>query len=481
MRQDITIYVVELVLMESGSYGDQFMRPYKTELKGPMIDRIQERFEKTRRFTPALLASIANQFMVPDTRPRGVIEIPHGWNERRGRFILTIEIKLATGGKIRQVIMGYTNSVGFTISKVDHDMEFFINNMYILTERQIETRNGYRTEYYPSHMNDVLSDRDNAGIRNRHERRYTIRPEDIFSTIDASQSHALVDDLTDIRITLNKGAIKSRMSNRIGSRYMAGVLNSRQKALENNSDYAGTSIDHNSTAQGYSQESYASDDVFLQAISNLRDLARTVDNFTMGDLLKIDPDADRRTDLNLFDDDAAAITRYSSQEINRLDGQEEEDRVAALIAVAVPALMFELGIHTINFQVHNQGIGHSFVFEPSKADSLIRNMTIGPMVDIFEDRLIDELLLPLTADNQFDIGIKLNCRVFGEIDFTLYWDGKNRGRYVLPCFCNALSSPVLTDEIGDVKKAARDFTSLFDEILPDSIIGRNDTSKDYGY
>lgn len=481
MRQDLKIYVVELVIMESGSYSDQFMRPYKTELKGGMIDKIQERYEKARRFTPAMLASIANQFMVPDARARGVIEIPHGWNERRGRFILTIEIKMGTGGAIRQVIMGYTNSVGFTISKVDHDMEFFINNMFVLTERQVETRNGWRTEYHPSHMNDVLSDRDNAGLRNRSDRRYTIRPEDIFSTIDASQSHALVDDLTDIRITLNKGAIKSRMSNRIGSRYMSSVLQSRHKALDNNSEYGHTSVDSNTTAQGYIQESYASDDVFLQAISNLRDLSRTVDNFTMRDLLDIDPEADRRMTLNKFDEDGLGRTRYSSQEINRLDGGEEEDRVAALIAAAIPALMFELGIHSIRCQVHNQGIGHAFEFEVISAESLIQGMQIGPMVDRFEDRLIDELLTPITADNRFDIGIKLTCRVFGEIDFDLFWDGKNRGRYVLPCFCNSLSSPIITDDIHDVKNATRDFTSLFDEILPDSIIGRNDSSKDYGY
>jgi hypothetical protein len=468
-RQDLKIWVEELNIIESGTYSDQFLRPYVTEVKGGVIDRIEERFAKSRRFTPSILANIANQFIVPDYETRGIIDIPHGWGTRRGRFILTLMIEVGTGDRLKQVIMGYTNSVGFTTRHVDHDMEFYVNSTFMLTEKTVKTRSGrYERVYVPSHTADVLSDRENAGLRRRHDRLFTMRPEDVFSSLDSEQTMELVDDVTDLRTTLSKNAIKSSTSNRLGSRFMASVLNSRQKALEN-SDYGNAVADINATAQGYVQESYASDDIFLRQISNIRGKNVTVDNFTFDDLLKIDPDAERRTNPLLLDNDAKAITRYD--EYNRLDGQEEEDRIAALVGIAVPALMMECGIHQISFQVHNQELGHKWAFTPSNARSFVKDMELGPFLDMFEDRIIDELLMPITAGNDFDVGLNVTCRAFGEVDFTMFWDGKNQGRFVIPVFTNALASPIVTDSLDDVRKMGRDFNDLFDEFLPSDIAG----------
>lgn len=469
MRHDTKIYVEELVIAESGTYTDQFLRPYVTELGGSLVDRIEERFQKSRRFTPSILASIANQFMVPDHRPRGVIEVPHGWSERRGRFLLTIGIEIGNGDKLRQVIIGYTNSVGFTLRNVDPDMEFYINSTFLLTKKTVRGSRGYFETWVPSHSSDVLSDRESAGLRRRGPEMYTMRPEDVYSTIDAEQTTSLVNDVTDLRTTLSKNAVKSSTSNRLGSRYMANVLSSRQKALDN-AEYGQSVIDINASAQGYVQESYTSDDLFMRAISNLRNLTTTVDNFTYRDLEDIDPDVENRTNNYLLDNDARGATRFA-EDSNAMDGQEEEDRIAALIAVAIPALMMETGIHSIKFQVHNQGLDAKFTFVPTDAKSFIPDVELGPFIEKFEERMIDELLYPITGDNQFDLGLKVSCNIFGEVDFTLYWDGANRGRFIIPCFCNSISSPVVTDSRNDIKKLSRDFSDLFDQFLPSDAAG----------
>jgi hypothetical protein len=469
-RQDLKIWVEELNIVESGTYSDQFLRPYVTEVKGGIIDRIEERYAKSRRFTPSLLANIANQFIVPDYETRGIIDIPHGWGTRRGRFILTLVIEVGTGDRLKQVVMGYTNSVGFTTRHVDHDMEFYVNSTFMLTEKTVRSRSGrYERVYVPHKTADVLSDRENAGLRRRGERLFTMRPEDVFSSLDSEQTQSLVDDVTDLRTTLSKNAIKSSTSNRLGSRFMSNVLNSRQKALEN-SEFGGAVADINATAQGYVQESYTSDDIFLRQISNIRGKNVTVDSFTFKDLLQIDPDAEDRTNPLLLDKEALAVTRYD-EGVNQLDGQEEEDRIAALVGIAVPALMMECGIHAINFQVHNQALGHQWEFVPQNARSFVKDMEMSSFLDLFEDRIIDELLLPITAGNDFDVGLKVNCRAFGEVDFTMFWDGKNRGRYVIPVFTNALASPIVTDSLDDVRKMGRDFSDLFDQFLPSDLAG----------
>lgn len=473
-RNDLKIYVEDLKVIESGSYPDQFLRPYVTEVNGSLISRIEERYAKARKFTPSILAKIANQFIVPDNFTRGTIEIPHGWSSRRGRFVLILMIETGTGDRLKQVVMGYTNSVGFSTRHIDHDMEFYVNNTFMLIEKEIRTSSGrLRRMYVPSHTNDVLSDRENSGLRGRSSQLYTMRPEDVYSTMDASQTMELVDDLTDLRTTLSKNAIKSRTSNRLGTRFMADVLASRQKAMEN-TDYDRAVTDVNATAQGYLQESYASDDLFLRMISNQRGRNNTVDWFTFRDLIDLDPEAERRSTPYLLDSDSRAITDYGSREegVQDLGGQEEWDRIAALVGMAVPALMLECGINGINFQVHNQEYGHQWAFIPSNARSLLgEDVDITQFVDKFEERLIDELLIPITGDNDFDIGLNLKCRAFGEVDFTMFWNGSDHGRYVYPCFTNSLASPIITDTKDDVKKMSDDFSSLFDEFLPGNLVG----------
>lgn len=471
-RQDMKFYVEELIIAESGTYTDQFLRPYVTEVRGGLIEQIEERYSKSRRFTPSILANIANQFIVPDYHTRGIIEIPHGWDSRRGRFILTVVIELGTGDRLKQVLMGYTNSVGFTTRNVDHDMEFYVNSTFMLTEKTWRDHNGRTVRnFVPTHTSDVLSDRESAGLRRRGPELYTMRPEDVYSAIDSEQTVNLVDDVTDLRTTLAKNAIKSSTSNRLGARFMSRVLESRQKAIENTEGFGQSAHDINATAQGYVVESYASDDMFLRRLSSVRGSNMVLDNFTFRDLLMIDDTADNRTTTMMLDDNAKAVTRYS-EESNDLGGGEEEDRIAALVGIAVPALMMETGIHQISFQMHNQDRDDRWTFIPTNARSFVKDMEIGTFVDRFEDRLIDELLEPITGGGSIDIGLNLHCRAFGEVDFTMFWNGENHGRYVYPCFTNSLSSPIVTDSRDDVRKMSRDFNDLFEHFLPSDLVGR---------
>lgn len=481
-RQDIKMYVEELIIAESGTYNDLFMRPYQTELSGSIIDTIEERYQKNRRFTPSMLANIANQFIVPDFRPRGIIEIPNGWNERRGRFYMAIDIHVGSGGRLKQIVLGYTNSVGFTLSNVDPDMEFYVNSTFMLQKKTLNNgRGGYEEVWSPVGVNDVLADHANEGLRGRSDKRFTIRPEDVYSVIDADQQHQLVDDLTDTRVTLSSNAIKSSVSNRLGASYMSRVLGARQKALEN-SQYGQPATELHATAQGYIQEKYTSEDTFLRAISHIRGLSTTVNNFMFRDLEDLDPDVRRRTDTILLDNDTRSATHYN-QESNRLDGQEESDRIAALIQMAFPAIMMESGIHAMDFQIHNQLHGGQVAFIPENVRSFIKNVDLTEFMDRLEDRLIDELIVPITAGGRYDIGIRGSCRVFGEIDFTLYFDGENHHRFVLPCFCNSLNAPTVTDDRRDIRKLASDFNDLFDHFLPSDLAGGgySPDGNDFGY
>lgn len=482
MRNDIAIEIEELILIESAQYPKQFLRPYRAEMNGGIIDRVGERLQRTKKFTPSILANMANQFIVPDTRPRGLIEIPHGWHERRGRFVLTLSLKMPTGDRLRQVVMGYTNTVGFSHRRVDPDMEFYINNTYMLNSRIVGERGRSRQVWMPNANNEVYSDRSDSGGRrsSNRDRRFTVRPEDIYSTLDAAETMQVVDDVTDMRTTLGRNSVKSRSGNRINGRYMASVLTARQKAINASDEWGTGAMDITATAQGYVAESFPTEDVFMRRISNNRGCDATIDDFMFRDLTDMDPSIERRVNPKRFDDETRAATRYDEEDINPCDGQEEEDRIAALVAMAVPALMLECGIFAMTLQAHNQTISGDFEIVPNDVRSLLgKDVDMGIFIDMLIDRLRDELFVPISADGRMDVGIELRCRIFGEVDFTLFWAGEGRGRWVFPCFCNSLSSPVITDDRNDVKDLAESFNTLFDEVLP---IGMNGgRSGDYNF
>lgn len=464
-RRDISFYVKELKIIQTGEFNDIFLRPYTTQVSGRVTEVIEENLAKTRnRFTPSILSKIANQFIVPDSNPRGLIEIPGGWSVRRGRFYMIVEIELPMGDRIMQMLIGYTSSESFTTRNIDPYTEFIVNNSFTMVEKRIRNdRGGFDRVYVPNNPKDVISDRESAGLRRRGPKLYTMRPEDIFSSIDAENLSDMIEDMTDLRTVLSKNAQTSSSRNRLSGSYMSRVMDSRRKAAENNNDFANSAADINASAQGYVSEEAISNDYFLRHISNMRGLKHTSDTFEYRDLLEMDDTIDRRAEPFLLDSDALSKTRFRD-ESEKLDGREEEDRVAAIVGIAIPALMMECGLASVKFQAHNDDLLDPYTFLPGKSYPFMEDVDATPFIERFEDRLIDELMVPLTGGDRrmYSMAMQVSCQVFGNIDLSLHWDGNYVGRFVFPAFSNSLYSPILTDSIDDLTTAARNFSDLFE-------------------
>jgi len=464
--RDVQFFIDELQVIETGEFNDLFLRPYRTNMNSTVKDTLEQKLATSNnRFTPSVLASIANQFIVPDQTPRGLVQIPGGWSERRGRFVMIVNLRFPTGEDMVQMLIGYTENREFSTKHIDHRMLLTVNNSFTMIKKQRRMGNGqYETYYVPNNPKDILADRDSGGLRRRSDRLFTIRPEDIFSVRDANNIDKLVDDMTDLRTTLSRGAVTSSSRNRISSNFMSRVVDSRRKAIENNEDFANSTVDIDASAQGYVAEDTAINDMFLRHMShNIRDLNYISDSFTYGDLLDLDPTIDERASTNLLDDNSRAATRYTEY-TNPLDGQEEIDQIAAIIGVAVPALMMECGIARIGFQAHNEDPVEKYTFLPTNVSAFINDADLTPFVDRFEERLIDELIVPITADSRWTVAMQVKASVHGVIEIKLYFDGvQNPDPYVYPCFSGALYSPVLTDNADDVKRVTKAFGSLFDE------------------
>ena len=133
--------VVRFLITETGTYNPMYRRSYHTEMQAGTLSAIEEKVANAKRITPQMLGGLADRFILPTaaveqmalpnggTAPRQIV-IPHGWNERRLRFMLEVETDFGTGGRITEMIQGYTDHLGVTHNGViDPNMEFHVNSV----------------------------------------------------------------------------------------------------------------------------------------------------------------------------------------------------------------------------------------------------------------------------------------------------------------------------------------------------------------
>jgi hypothetical protein len=131
MNQAARMHVKRLFLMETGTYNTQYRRPYETNVQGPTLNHLADALHGTQKYTPSLLAGVANQLIAPSATAEQAAGIVNGWNERRMRFMMEVETKYMAGGTSTSIVLGYTNYPGviFHSNYIDPKMEFFENSI----------------------------------------------------------------------------------------------------------------------------------------------------------------------------------------------------------------------------------------------------------------------------------------------------------------------------------------------------------------
>ena len=75
--------ITKLMMVETGTYNDQFFRPYRTNMDMGVLASFQEATHAMPRITPTSIAGIASQIMAPTAEPQGNVNIVNGWDTRR--------------------------------------------------------------------------------------------------------------------------------------------------------------------------------------------------------------------------------------------------------------------------------------------------------------------------------------------------------------------------------------------------------------
>lgn len=466
------IRVTKCFIHETGTYNPQYRRPYQTCLTGPALGAIQERLHGMSRFDPAMMGGIANQFIQPAATPEKMIDIPQGWSDQRLRFMLEVEHTEPIGTKTKELILGYTSHHGVShMGSIDPQMEFYVNSVIQVRDKIVPTAFGNQQQASVINSSHVLVDNNFGGIYNNAGGDQWIRPEDVYVVMNRSHldgyNHG--ETLFDARNAARRMAVKSRRSNCLATNYMATILEGYNHAVKDNSAFSAVAPSQEeifTKARGYTQEAIAARDFFLSAIANMRNMP-VGNSFRWGELLSLDPDAERNTRVVLMAP-AQRTTMHQAGQTADWGAVDRSTVVATILAHGVPGLLMDLGLTQVAFMATNRVIGCQTHVAMQHVQGFSQNIDLAPFAQAFELRLQNEILRDISFDNQTDFHVEMVVDLVGETRINVSVDGQPPVDYTAPSFCDALSAPIATCNSELTSTMASDFDSLVNLVADQS-------------
>jgi hypothetical protein len=464
------ITITKFLLHETGSYNKQYRRPYNTNLTGSTMNAIVEKLQYANDFMPSAMAGLANQFISPVATPEREIEMVNGWNERRMRFMMEVVVDNYTGGRIIEVVLGYTSHVGVGISgSIDPRMEFYINSVMHIRESIDFTPTGNRKYTTVSDNSHILVDNNWKGITS-NEVVQRMRPEDVYVTIGRTHLTDLKPGTTyDTRAVLSTMPVKSRRANANSANYMATVIKGYNDATIS-SPLEANSYSILEAARGNSSEGLISHDPFLSAIGNIRGY-NSGNSFTYNDLQMLDQNVEHVTKVKLM----APTHRVSVHQTGQTADWGASDlntSVATILSNAVPGMLMELALTKVILMATNRTIG--CVIKTTIIDvEGFSNGDNSNAIAIFITRLENEVLRDISYNGSMDFAVEMHIDLLGETWIKLSLNGQPAIDYVTPSFCDALLTPVITSDDTRAMTLASDFDTLTSQLIDSRTVRRN--------
>lgn len=462
------IKIVKLIIQETGTYNQQWKRPFTSGMNPKTFNSIVEKsISNNKGLSANMLTGVANQFLHPSAVPECSLYIPNGWNERRLRFFMEIQIESQVGCIISEYIVGYTDYAGMGQNgALDPNMRFFINGInstrYMVHTTSIGNQ-VYQNSIDASHL---LYDNQYTGIQ-QGNKSFSMRPEDIYMQMDVAdvQRDENLSDFLDCQTLVTTTPIKSRRSNSIAPVYVASIIDSYIKA-QPHQHMTGSRADLLRDASQLNKSDQVNDDDFIALLRSKYE-GSNGDSFTYGDLFGIDNNVANVT-IVLPLTTVNRSTLHQTGVTSEWSGADGETLFATCISQAIPGYMLEYCINKIHLRSTNRDLGGAITTIIVDAKTLMQGVDITNYIKSFMYKFDSELLRDLSFNNQMDFAIDVKCDLLGETWINLSINSGPFVMYVSPSFCDSLLTPMITTNYLNCMGIASDFSNLLDYICDNS-------------
>lgn len=453
----------KLIIMPSGTYNDQWKRPFTSGLNGQSFKQILSNVEEAKQITPTALAGVANQFIHPSAQPESKIVIPNGWAERRLRFFLEVQTETHIGAVQTEYISGYTEHGDLSFgNNFDPNMKFFINSIHTTRRTMMNTPMGQQTMQNVINSNHVIANDQYSGVMGPNQL-YRLRPEDVFTHMEAAElGQEVQGDLTDARSFVGRKPILSRRKDGSASVFVSDVLNSYLQTARADYNMGDKSNVFESAKHAIKADNVDSDP-FMSFVRGLRPDGGAGNAFYYGDLTRLDPNVVHVTHVPPLSPTLIA-TQHQVGQTAHWHSSDGETLFATCVAQALPGYMLEHCINKFHFRSTNRDVAGVITTAAIDVKSLMTGIDMTPFVQSLIFKLDSELFRDLSYNNQMDYAIEVRCDLLGDTAIRISINSGPFIEYVTPSFCDALMAPVTTMNQNNVFGIAQDFDNLLNHL-----------------
>lgn len=502
------IQLISLEIFQTRDYQDLWRRSYTCQLTGHTLDRMASMIGQMgadRTFSQIGVSELnslpGNSQLGLDSggivryssSPTAQVNIANGWQTRRARFILKVNV-LKNGIPLRcEEIVGYTDYFGITDNwgnaVFDPNMTYTIDS---IKTQPYEARTGVAgmmTQAGIGSVSTVLS--NNAAsmsnpFQNTTNALFTTRPTDVFTIADSMElirgaeelgsfntntGTMMLNNQTLIADTVLGGSAKvSNQKNDLPGSYTSRVLTNFYQTSAAAKTAAGDDFLSNaSKAMLHVRETAVADSSFAFRIRNVGGTCTVTGMFTHAELIAIDPTIDSRTVVDKngeMQTTNGAILVPPTSACATINATGHHQIIAHMIANTFLTLMGTHGLMMCgaicdNYTgvprcVMNFDVGLNPLNRETMVNSFQNNMLIEVLNQIHASG-IGSFMVEVTADvsNQIYLNVQLN----GEIQPT---------PFVLPAFARSALTPVVTNDFDTLTTFAERLTGVVENTLADA-------------
>lgn len=457
--------ITKLLFTETGTYNDMASRPFETHFDGETMNRFQAATRQGKSVSASGLSAVAASVMRPKAQADGIVSIENSWDTPRLRFMMEVEHRATSMSSHRQILTGYTDYIGVSrgSNAIDPNMKLYFNNT-IRVDSSLETSPmGRITRHRVSDASHLLfaDNKPRFGFGVNGNNTFTMRPEDVFATssLGALQGSP---DVVDCRVNFGAYKIKkSRRKDGSAPHYMTNIFKARNYAAGAEDIDGGDYTQVMDAARGAVANELLTQDSFLYQLTQRTHFGEEC-CVTYGELCRMSESVDHVAVVTLRSANATPV--HSRGQTEFWTSATMETTAATILGHSVPSLMMDLMLTGISFLATNQTIDGQYMITIHGQQSFAEGMDMSQYLQIFIDRLQYEVLNGLTQNNQITFNLEMYVDILGETHISISMNGQPPVDYVMPSFCDALMTPVITNNRENLENMASDISSLAESL-----------------
>lgn len=486
----------ELYFIPCGTYGQQWFKPLRTNSDDALINRLYHDTKGGTDLSIQAVSKTASSIIAPSNTTAGKADIINGWDQKRYRFILVIEVAVNEATYV-QIATGYTDNDCISGNNIDPDLRLYFNSIQSFTRSFQPSPTGLKTVLIPfddtmlikpsSVANDPMSMMMRANTPLAHMRlnndNQLLRPQDVFNrftfkmvTSGYSYPNNAVPNAASIMTnptinhsvseedarSINGNSVKpSNRRNGNSSNYVSTLLNSYKGAKSSTKDgdmytianmvvnddslldkhiYENKALyEFSKVFRDYPRRGYIS---FKHLSILMPGLSFVTKVFNLTNIKKLRPLADHTT-------------------VESIASKTQEAYAATVMFNALPNLMGDSWLSQVSFFASNNYQNGKIKITWATNDaakSLIQGIT--PYIDKFLYRLTNEVLVGLCHCGALRFDMTVFADIYGDMTINVGFNNNPPEPYCLPFHCDSLFSSIIGRSTNDLEKLSTDMLKL---------------------